>query len=182
MMNRVFTRLSFGLALAVSIGLYLPSGMLRADEPTTQPAPPPADGAKIHKDHEGLEHNMERMGKDFKKLKSQVSDASKNTASVALAADMQKCALAAKDQVPPMAHSIPADKRDKFISDYKDMMDGLVEQCKDMQQQLTDGKNDAAADTIKSITEMMKEGHKEFRKPEHEGGQSNGHGHHDDDD
>jgi hypothetical protein len=128
---------------------------------------------------ESLEKDMSRMGRALRKLTAQVKDPAQNASSLALLAEMEKACIDAKDLTPALAATQPADKRANFISDYRAMMVNLLRDFLDLEELLVDGKNDKAPDAIKTIVEAMKEGHKEFRKPEkdeeHEGG-----GHHKD--
>ena len=167
-MRRTSTGVALGLALVLGVGAYQVGHILHAADAPVPMAPHGGGG------HQSLENDMERMGKAFKKLSAQVKDATQNAASLALVDTLQQGATAAKGMVPKMAGSVAADKRDKFIADYKDMMDGLLEQLKDLKQQLTDGKNDQAADTVASIKEIMDQGHKDFRKKEGGGGGGSG--------
>jgi hypothetical protein len=55
--------------------------------------------------------------------------------------------------------------RPKHEADYRGMMVNLLRAELDLEEQLIDGKNDKAAETLKSIDELQDQGHKDFQPP-----------------
>jgi soluble cytochrome b562 len=151
-------RSAFIWLLAVSLLVPLATA---ADAP---PAPAGQPGPDTEKKTE-LEMRMDRMGKAFRKLKKQVADASQNASSLELVATMQAAAKEAVDLTPEKAQDVPADQRDKFVQDYKAGMQGLLDRLGKLQDALTAGKNDEAAQLVSDLGDFQKKEHKEFRKP-----------------
>ncbi len=114
------------------------------------------DKPKEMKDH------MEIISRNMKKLKKDVADSSKNEASAKLAAEACTHAAAAKGFVPEKAKEVPADKREKFVAEFKAMMDELIANFKKLEAALKEGKNDEAQKIYDTLMGMKKTGHDKF--------------------
>jgi hypothetical protein len=123
------------------------------------PAPPPPPRER----EMGLHQQMENMGRLFKKLKSQVADSSKNQSSLDLVLQMEQATLAAKSQAPPMVARMPATQQAEGRNDYRQMMVTLFRQELDLEEQLINGDNKTAAETVAAMDKTQDDGHKEFR-------------------
>jgi hypothetical protein len=110
-----------------------------------------------------LHLEMEAMGKSFKALRGQVSDPTKNESSLQLLEDLEKHTLAAKAMTPRGATTRPTDERAKYVADYRTDMANLLRVELEVEEALLDNKNDKAAEAVKTLADMMGEGHKEFR-------------------
>ena len=128
---------------------------LRAQAPAGQPA--------AHEDTE-LGKKMSGIGKAFKKLRSQINDASKNEESANLVATMKKNAEAASKLIPEKSADLPVADQAKFNADFVKKMNALVADLSQLEVSLKAGDNAAAAKQLEAIGNVQKEGHKEFRK------------------
>ena len=109
-----------------------------------------------------LAAHMEVINKNMKKLKKDVADSAKNESSAKLAGEACAAAAAAKEMVPAKAKEIPADKREKFVAEYKAMMDELIGNFKKLEAALKEGKNDEAQKLYDTLMGMKKTGHDKF--------------------
>ena len=122
-----------------------------------------------------LAAHMEVINKNMKKLKKDVADSAKNESSAKLAGEACAAAAAAKEMVPAKAKEIPADKREKFVAEYKAMMENIptyIERKQGLQQPdylhpsleaaLKEGKNDEAQKLYDTLMGMKKTGHDKF--------------------
>lgn len=109
-----------------------------------------------------LAGHMEIISSNMKKLKKSVTDSSKNEASAKMAAEACAHAAAAKEFVPAKAKEIPADKREKFVAEYKAMMDEMIGNFKKLEAALKEGKNEDAQKIYETLMGMKKTGHDKF--------------------
>ena len=123
----------------------------------------PAAQSPSHEDSE-LGKKMSAMGKAFKKLRSQINDASKNKDSAKLVATMKENAEAALKLVPEKTADLPAAEQAKFKADFAKKMKSLIADFSRLEGSLKAGDNAAAAKQLEAIGNLQKEGHKEFRK------------------
>ena len=103
------------------------------------------------------------MGRLFKRLQSQVPDRSKNQSSLDLLSQMEQLTLSTKSQVPPKVARMPATQQAEEKGNYRQMMVNLMRLELDMEEQLTNSDNTKAADTLKEMDKLQREGHDEFR-------------------
>ena len=68
--------------------------------------------------------------------------------------------------IPKTAATQPADSKEKFVADYRKMMNEVLKSEMDLEQQLIAGDNAKAADTVKQLRGMEKDGHKAYQPPE----------------
>lgn len=130
--------------------------------PATRPAGAP--GAPV----KNLEKSMERMGSSVKKLKKQIPDKEQTVAALETIKTLQTETVSAKSVVPGMISKMPADKQAEAKKDYVKMMSHTLELECTVEQSLLDGDLAAAQKAFDEITEVMKEGHKEFRPKKEE--------------
>jgi hypothetical protein len=113
-----------------------------------------------------LEREMETMGRAFKRLQAQIKDKTQNESSLAQITIFEQSALACKGAVPPAVAKLGEQERAKQLHDYRNMMVNLLQQALDLEEQLLAGDNTKAADTLATMDEIQKQGHKEFRPAE----------------
>jgi Sec-independent protein translocase protein TatA len=125
------------------------------------PAARGADEKKKSGDSE-LGKAMEDMGKAIKAIKKNVKDPAKNEETLKLVAKCQQDALTSKGLPPAMlAKTAEADKA-KTLAGYRKMMaDTIVALCK-LENQLIDGKNEEAAETLKALKVLEDDGHEKY--------------------
>jgi cytochrome b562 len=131
--------------------------------PTSGPARP-TEGRPA-----SLERNMEAMERAFKKLQAQISDPAQNTSSLELITQMQQQTLASKSQTPKLVSQLPEDQRAKQLVEYRMMMVSLLQQELELENHLLNHENDKAAESLKAIDQLQKDGHKDFRKDKRKG-------------
>src|SRR4051812_15319264 len=122
-----------------------------------------------------LHHNMEAMEKPFKQLGKQISDSSKNESSLQLVLQLQQLTLASKSQIPRKVDRMPATQQAEAKSDYRQMMVNLLRQELDLEEQLINGDNKKAAETVAAMDQLQKDGHAEFRPKRGERGERGEH-------
>jgi soluble cytochrome b562 len=142
------------LLLAVSLAVSA-TFFLRAEEPKKQP-----------KAETELEGKMEKMSGDWRKLKRQVADATKNADSLQLLAAIRVAAAASAKLVPAKADDFSGVDRAKFVADFQDKMKILGAELEKLEVALQAGKNDEAVKLVAEIGATQKAGHKEFKRPE----------------
>jgi soluble cytochrome b562 len=107
--------------------------------------------------------DMMAMDKAFRALNAQIKDATQNAASLAAVAQMQAATVAAKDGMPPLVAALPAAEQAARIVEYKKELDKLLRQEIDLEEQLLNGDNAKAADTLAAMQATQQEGHRGFR-------------------
>jgi soluble cytochrome b562 len=146
------------LFLALALSLTCP-GALRLNA---------ADAPPQHKEPETeLGKTMEQMNHAWRKLRKQAGDPASNASSLELVATISAAANKAVTLQPDKAKDLPEADRAKFIADYQTQMKALVEQVAKLEDAFKAGDNASASAIIRKIGGMQKEGHKEFKRPEH---------------
>jgi soluble cytochrome b562 len=108
--------------------------------------------------------NMSAISKAFKKLRSQVADATKNDESLKLVATMREKAEASLKLVPEKAADIPTADQSKFTADFAVGMKALIADIAKLEAAFQADDNEEAAAQLEALGNAQKEGHKEFRK------------------
>jgi hypothetical protein len=139
----------------------------RPSAPTTRRGPGgPGGNQRGAAQPESIGRAMGAMGRSFATLRKQIKDSSKNESSLAAINELQRATAVAKGQLPPMIRSLPKDDQAKSAGEYRTMMHNLLKLEVDLEDQLLDGKNDKAAETLDQIDELQNQGHKEYRPKE----------------
>jgi hypothetical protein len=107
--------------------------------------------------------DMMAMDKAFRALNAQVKDPAQNAASLTAVAEMQAATVAAKDAMPPLVAALPAPEQAARIVEYKKELEKLLRQEIDLEEQLLNGDNAKAADTLAAMQATQQEGHRGFR-------------------
>lgn len=111
-----------------------------------------------------LELKMQKMNTAFRKLRTQVSDSTKNEDSLAQVAILKENATAALQLTPKKAADIPAADQAKFVADYQAELKKLLGTIDQLDAALKAGNNEEAAKLYASLGAIQKEGHSEFKK------------------
>ena len=114
-----------------------------------------------------LEQSMETINQSYRLLRRQVSDQTKNQATIELLKKMQTSALMAATQAPPMAKKLPREKQGKFLLAYKRTMIELVTALLDIEAALLDADNTKAKQLFPKLSALKKKGHEMFKEEEH---------------
>src|SRR4051794_64732 len=136
------------LALVLGAVLVLPASLVRA--------------AEEKKAETELAKKMEEINKALKAIKKGVKDSAKNADAVKLAETAEKAAVACKDLPPAMLEKTPEAKKAEVVAGYKKAMDGVIADLGKLKQQLKDGKNEDAAETLKKLKELEDDGHEKY--------------------
>ena len=107
---------------------------------------------------------MSGISKAFKKLRSQVSDPTKNEDSLMLVATIRENALATLTLVPEKTADIPSAEQEKFKADFASRMKSLLADVDKLEAAFKAGNNEEAKALLEALGNAQKEGHKEFKK------------------
>ena len=154
------------LALAL-IALPLVAPALRADTwaPASAPAGPPASADEKKTE---LEARMQTLGRGFRALGYLVPDPALKAAALEILTALDSTAKAAADLTPAKSADLPEDQRERFIASYRAQMKELEDLLGNLRASLTAGDTDQAVKVVAQISEVMKKGHHDFRKPKGE--------------
>ena len=135
----LFTLIS-ALALA-------PTGLRAADEEQTEL------GAK-----------MEKVGGAWRRVKAQISDASKNEDTLAKLAIVKENLTAALKFEPELAKTKSGAEKDKFVADFRAKLKDEIEKVDKIVAAVKAGKNEEAAKLVGVVDQDQKDAHKSFKK------------------
>jgi protein-disulfide isomerase len=105
---------------------------------------------------------MKQMKKDFKALSTQVSDLSKNSASVQLAQDLEVQLKKAHDLVPDSVAQLQGPEKASALTEYQNQIQDTEAQAEKLVSSLQAGDNNGAAAVLNKINDMKKSGHEKF--------------------
>ncbi|MES1166505.1 MAG: cytochrome b562 [Pseudomonadota bacterium] len=111
-----------------------------------------------------LQGKMQKINGAFRKLRTQVGDATKNDDSLAQVAIIKENATASLALKPMKLADIPEADQAKFIADYQAEMKKLIAAVGQLEDALKAGKNDDAKTIFASLGGIQKEGHTAFKK------------------
>jgi len=111
-----------------------------------------------------LEVKMDELNGAYRKLGRQVSDASKNADSLKQVAIIKETATASMKLEPKMKAEIPAGEQAAFVANYQSKMKEFVADIGKLEAALKAGKNDEAANLMKTLKQSQEDGHKQFKK------------------
>lgn len=115
-------------------------------------------------DQTELGAKMEKMGGAWRKIKGQISDASKNDDTLAKLGVMKENMNAAMGLEPEKAKTMSGADKDKFIADYKAKMKEEIGKIDNLIALVKAGKNDEAAKLVGTVDQDQKDAHKAFKK------------------
>jgi soluble cytochrome b562 len=134
--------------------------LLLAQDP---PKAAPADADK-EPDTE-LGKKMAKMNSAWRKVRRQVSDATKNEDTLKQLAIVRANANDALKEEPEKKADLPAAEQAKFVADFQSKMKEFIAQLDNVDVALKAGKNDDAAKIVEELGKTQKADHKEFRRP-----------------
>jgi hypothetical protein len=153
------------VGLALTGCLVATIGSLRADD-DDHGGPPPGPAGR----HQGsggpvsLGREMGAMGRDYKLIRTQVSDSTKNASTMAAVLDLEQHTLAAKGAAVRAATTMPtADAKKVKQDEYEGDMVTLLRHELDLEEALLANENDKAVKIVADLHDLEAEGHKEFR-------------------
>jgi hypothetical protein len=113
-----------------------------------------------------LHKQMEILQDAVKQLRRQVKDPARNPQSLELVVQMQTSVILAKTYVPPLAQTLPEEKRPEFLMGYRKKMIELADALLELELALLDGKNAQAEELLKKSLELRFKGHQQFKGEE----------------
>lgn len=158
--SHVFETMKIRLSLlSLLFGLAVGPALFAQDGPKE-----PTPGAEKEPETE-LGKKMEKISRAYKKLRREVSDATKNEDSLAQVAIIRENTNEALKLEPAKKADVPADAQEKFVADYHSKMKEFVAELDVLEAALKAGKNDEAAKAVEELGKLQKSDHKEFRRP-----------------
>jgi soluble cytochrome b562 len=143
------------LVAVLALGLSSSRSIVRAADEKKADEKKAADETELTK-------VMEDLSKALKAIKKNVKDPSKNAESLKQVEIAEKAAIASKDLPPAMLAKTPEAKKAEVIAGYKKAMDACIAEIAKLKQQLKDGKNEDAAETLKNLKTMEDDGHEKY--------------------
>jgi hypothetical protein len=110
-----------------------------------------------------LASSMSAMNSSLKTIATQVSNAAQNAKSASLADQFVADATAAKSFVPDKILQLPAAQQDAKKTEYQQMMDGVIQQGKDLAAAFRKNDNAAANALLVQMSTAKQAGHAAFR-------------------
>lgn len=117
--------------------------------------------------------DMQAMNRAMTGLKANISDATKNTASLELVGQLLTASIASKGDMPPTIAALPDAEKQTRLADYRKEMNKLIRQELDLEDALLSNDNAKAAEALTALSATQAEGHGQFRG---RGGQRGGGG------
>lgn len=105
---------------------------------------------------------MEELGKSVKALRKSVKDPAKNADSLKLVETAEKAAKTSRDLTPTVVEKAPKDKQAELLDGYKKSMDNVIATLGTLKQQIKDGKNEDASETLKKLKDLEESGHEKY--------------------
>jgi hypothetical protein len=113
-------------------------------------------------DETPLYKEMNAANKDLRKLKKQVTDASKKDENIKLVEDIRKHFDATKDMEPAATKDQPADKKAAYLAKYKESIDGVSKDWAALEDAIKADKADDVKKLIEKLAKDKEDGHKVF--------------------
>lgn len=115
-------------------------------------------------DQTELGSKMEKIGGAWRRVKAQISDASKNDDTLAKLATIKENMVAAQKLEPELAQKKSGAEKEKFVADYRAKMKEEIEKVDKIIAAVKAGKNDEAAKLVGVVDQDQKDAHKAFKK------------------
>lgn len=110
-----------------------------------------------------LQGKMQKMSENFRPLRNQLSDATKNADSLAKVATIKENATAALKLTPIKIAAMPAADQAKALEGYQAELKKLIGKLDELTAALKAGKNDDATKIYADLGAIQKEGHTEYK-------------------
>jgi hypothetical protein len=159
-------RTFLGLALTGTVACALAQNVPPAADapPATRPAENPRQRGNPAGVPDNLEAAMKDMGRNFKILKSSATDPAKAADNLKAVSLLERDVTIAKSLLPPEVAKLSGDARKTAETNYRAMMISLLRTSLDLEEAIVDQKADEITKQVTGIGDLMKQGHKEFRK------------------
>lgn len=110
-----------------------------------------------------LEGQMKILARGMRQLSQQVADPAKQQENIVLLEALKKAVTDSKTLEPRKTASIPADKRENFLSDYRHELDELSGAFDQVEEAVKAGQYDKAKSLLATVNSIKKEGHGKFK-------------------
>jgi hypothetical protein len=110
-----------------------------------------------------LEGQMKILARGMRQLTQQVGDPAKQQENIVLLEALKKAATDSKTLDPRKTASIPADKRETFLSDYRHELDELSDAFDRIEEAVKAGQYDKAKSLLATVNSIKREGHGKFK-------------------
>jgi len=110
-----------------------------------------------------LEGQMKILARGMRQLTQQVADHAKQQENIILLESLKKAVTDSKTLDPRKTASIPADKREKFLSDYRHELDELSGAFDQVEEAVKAGQYEKAKSLLATVNSIKKEGHGKFK-------------------
>jgi soluble cytochrome b562 len=110
-----------------------------------------------------LEGQMKIFARGMRQLTQQVADPAKQQENIVLLEALKKAATDSKTLDPRKTASIPADKRENFLTDYRHELDELSDAFNQVEEAVKAGQYDKAKSLLATVNSIKKEGHGKFK-------------------
>lgn len=110
-----------------------------------------------------LEGQMKILARGMRQLTQQVADPAKQQENIILLESLKKAVTDSKTLDPRKTASIPADKRENFLSDYRHELDELSGAFDQVEEAVKAGQYDKAKSLLATVNSIKKEGHGKFK-------------------
>jgi soluble cytochrome b562 len=110
-----------------------------------------------------LEGQMQILARGMRQLTQQVADPAKQQENILLLEALKKAVTDSKTLDPRKTASIPADKRENFLSDYRQELDQLSGAFDQVEEAVKAGQYDKAKSLLATVNSIKKEGHGKFK-------------------
>ena len=131
----------------ISALAFAPAGLRAADEDQTEL------GAK-----------MEKVGGAWRRIKTQIADASKNEDTLAKLAVVKENLTAAQNFEPDLAKTKSGAEKDKFVADFHAKLKEEIGKVDKVIAAVKAGNNEEAAKLVGVVDQDQKDAHKQFKK------------------
>jgi soluble cytochrome b562 len=123
-----------------------------------------AQDAKQKEPQSELGAKMDKISSDWRAVKRQLPDSSKNADTLAKLTSMKQAMADSAKLEPALKSEIPAGEQSKFMADYQERMKQEIAKVDQIAALVKDGKNEEAAKLTGALDQAQKDAHKQFKK------------------
>jgi soluble cytochrome b562 len=118
----------------------------------------------IHADADTpLEKQMQVLARGMKQLSLQITDPAKQHENMTLIESLKQATATSKELDPRKTSTIPKARQEKFLTEYRALMDKLTDSFNRVEEAVKAGQYDLAKSALSSVNSVKKEGHGEFK-------------------
>jgi len=121
---------------------------------------------EVEEEKTPLQEGMNELYNGLRTLRKSLKDESRDAESLATLCAMQRGALIAKSETPPLTAKQPADAQAGFVLDYRRQMIAVTRDLLEAENLLLQGKREEARSMLRKVHESEEEGHETFTEDE----------------